>query len=42
LAEHPFLPNGSYPVHWTFRTDKPSSYEVATFTVDYRYYVPVA
>jgi flagellar hook assembly protein FlgD len=42
LAEHPFLPNGSHPVHWTFRTDKPSSYDVATFTVDYRYYVPVA
>jgi flagellar hook assembly protein FlgD len=41
LADYPFLPQAWSPVSWTFSTDDPNSYDVASFTVDYRYYVPV-
>lgn len=40
LTGHPFLPAQDRPVAWTFATDRINSYDVATFTVEYRHYVP--
>jgi len=41
LVTEPFLPDRDRPAHWSFRTAASTSYDVATFTVDYRHYVPV-
>jgi len=40
LNAHPYLPTESTPVFWSFGTTTPSSYDVASFTVEYRSYVP--
>jgi hypothetical protein len=40
LASHPFLPDQDRPVTWTFTTHGSNSYDVATFSVEYRHYVP--
>jgi hypothetical protein len=40
VTGHPFLPDQETPVTWTFTTHGSNSYDVATFTVEYRYYVP--
>ena len=40
LTGHPFLPAQDRPVTWTFATSRPSSYDVASFTVEYKHYVP--
>lgn len=40
LTGHPFLPAQDRPVTWTFATVPPNSYDVATFTVEYKHYVP--
>jgi hypothetical protein len=37
---HPFLPDQDRPVTWTFATYGSNSYDVATFTIEYRYYQP--
>lgn len=42
LTGDPFLLARDRPVTWTFTTLRPSSYDVATFTVEYRHYVPAA
>jgi flagellar hook assembly protein FlgD len=42
LVDYPYLPVGEAPIHWTFGTTPPNSYDVATFSVEYRYYVPTA
>lgn len=39
LDDHPYLKHGS-PMAWSFDTDRANSYDVATFTVEYRHYVP--
>ena len=41
LVSEPFLPDRNRPAYWSFRTDASTSYDVATFSVDYRHYVPV-
>jgi hypothetical protein len=41
LAAHPYLPSGSQPVFWSFGTNAGHSYDVASFTVEYRHYEPV-
>jgi flagellar hook assembly protein FlgD len=41
LHDYPYLPHLAFPVQWAFYTQPPASYDVATFTVEYRYYVPV-
>ncbi len=41
LTGDPFLPAQDRPVTWTFATVPPNSYDVATFTVEYKHYVPV-
>ncbi len=40
LTGRPFLPDQDRPVTWSFTTDGDDSYDLDTFTVDYRYYVP--
>ena len=40
VTGHPFLPDQDRPVTWTFTTHRPNSYDVATFTVEYRHYLP--
>ena len=40
LHNFPFLPNRSTVLSWVFSTWELNSYDVATFTVEYRYYVP--
>ena len=41
LTGDPFLPGMDLPVTWSFQTARDNSYDVATFTVEYRHYVPV-
>jgi flagellar hook assembly protein FlgD len=41
LGAAPYLPDQASPVSWHFYTGAGSSYDVASFTVEYRYYVPV-
>ena len=41
LQSQPYLPGRDKPVVWSFGTDDPASYDVATFTVEYRHFVPV-
>lgn len=40
LTGHPFLPAQDRPVTWRFTTIPPNSYDAATFTVEYKHYVP--
>ena len=40
VTGHPVLPDQDRPVTWTFTTHRPNSYDVATFTVEYRHYLP--
>jgi hypothetical protein len=40
LDAYPYLPAAQLPVFWSFGTNVPNSYDVATFTVDYLSYVP--
>ena len=42
LTSHPFLPDQDRPAIWTFSTSESNSYDVATFTLEYRHYVPAA
>ena len=42
LAAHPYLPVGGQPVFWSFGTHSGNAYDVASFTVHYRHYVPVS
>jgi hypothetical protein len=37
----PYLPSGRQPLNWSFQTTSENDYDVASFTVEYRYYVPV-
>lgn len=41
LTDEPYLPELTSPVTWGVLTRPPSSYDIASFTVEYRYYVPV-
>ena len=40
LIHHPYLPEATLPINWGFSTSQ-NSYDLASFTVKYRYYVPV-
>jgi hypothetical protein len=40
LTGQPFLPALDRPVTWSFATSPPNSYDVASFTVEYKHYVP--
>jgi hypothetical protein len=35
------MPPMDLPVAWSFQTARDNSYDVASFTVEYRHYVPV-
>ncbi len=41
LVAPPYLPDQHASVSWGFSTSVGDSYDIASFTVDYRYYVPV-
>lgn len=41
LGRYPFLPDAHQPVTWGVSTSDGNSYDIASFTVEYRYYVPV-
>jgi hypothetical protein len=41
LVHHPYVPDGTQPMSWAFSTSQGNDYDVATFTLDYRYYAPV-
>ena len=41
LTSYPFVPKGLQPVTWGFSTSEDNSYDLASMTVEYRYYVPV-
>ncbi len=40
LDTSPYLPDQQGPVRWYFSTEDGDAFDVATFTVEYRYYVP--
>ena len=42
LVRRDFLPSQALPVTWSFLTARENSYDVATFAIDYRHYVPAA
>lgn len=42
LNTHPFLPGLSDALWWSFSTESPDSYDVDTFTVEYRHYCEAA
>lgn len=41
LDGYPFLPDGRTVLPWVFATSELNSYDVATFTVEYRHWAPV-
>ena len=41
LLNQPYVPDGAQPAVWSFSTDGDNEFDVASFTVEYRYYVPV-
>ena len=41
LTSYPFVPRGRQPVTWGFQTSDDDSYDLASMTVEYRYFVPV-
>ncbi|MEO6510081.1 MAG: FlgD immunoglobulin-like domain containing protein [Nocardioides sp.] len=40
LDTSPYLPNHTQPVNWAFTGSGTGSYDVASFTIEYRHYVP--
>ena len=42
LTTYPHLPSRDRPVSWTFGTSHDESYDVATFAVEYRHWVPAS
>jgi hypothetical protein len=40
-TRHPYLPDARQPMNWGFSTSMDNNYDVASFTVEYRYYAPV-
>ncbi len=40
LDDYPYLPDRTQPVTWSVSTDTENDYDIATFTVEYRSYVP--
>ena len=42
LDVSPYLPDQQGPVRWAFYTEHGDAYDVASFTIEYRYYVPEA
>lgn len=40
LTTYPHLPGQDRPISWTFGTSEDASYDVATFAVEYRHWVP--
>lgn len=40
LAHYPYLPDAQKPVTWSVSTSEENDYDIATFTVEYRHYVP--
>ncbi len=41
LTDYPYLPAGAQPVTWAVSTSDENDYDVASFTVEYRYYAPI-
>ena len=41
LDEYPYLPDARLPITWDVSTSQENDYDIASFTVEYRYYVPV-
>jgi hypothetical protein len=41
LDAHPYLPDAQRPMSWGVSTSEENDYDVASFTVEYRYYEPV-
>ena len=42
LDSYPYLPDAERPMRWAVSTSDQNDYDIASFTVEYRYYVPVA
>jgi len=42
LDSYPYLPDAERPMRWAVSTSEQNDYDIASFTVEYRYYVPVA
>jgi len=41
LKNHPYLPDAEHPIAWAVSTSDQNDYDIASFTLEYRYYVPV-
>jgi flagellar hook assembly protein FlgD len=41
LGDYPYLPDADQPVTWAVSTSDQNDYDIASFTIEYRYYVPV-
>ena len=41
LDSYPYLPEAERPITWAVSTSEENDYDVASFTVEYRYYAPV-
>ena len=42
LDAYPYLPDARRPMSWAVSTSQENDYDIASFTLEYRYYVPVA
>ena len=42
LTHYPYLPDARQPVNWGFSTSQYNNYDLASFTVEYRYYTPMS
>jgi flagellar hook assembly protein FlgD len=41
LDAYPYLPDAGRPMRWAVSTSQENDYDISTFTLEYRYYVPV-
>jgi hypothetical protein len=40
LDSYPYIPDAHQPVTWAVSTDEENDYDIASFTIEYRYFVP--
>jgi hypothetical protein len=41
LDSYPYLPEAQHPITWAVSTSEENDYDIASFTLEYRYYAPV-
>jgi hypothetical protein len=41
LNDYPYIPEARQPITWAVSTNQENDYDIASFTIEYRYYEPV-